>query len=230
MTPLNLLVAATLVAVEAGWQPLPEGGHEYTIQIEPPSVSMLQNGHDLISEVPEQVHIRRFRITLGTGSLARIDGPPKASDPPVEPAEPFGPPAQNPPEEAIAAPHAGPDLGGALPSGEPTPAKSAAQPANFNEPAAEVRPLEVTTPGERPPAAATHDEKTPGETAPTAHAAERPQLTGTTLPDAESKPWLPFVLATTLLACSLGANLYLGWIAWDARHRYRNATDQARTA
>jgi hypothetical protein len=224
MTPLNLLIAATLVAIEAGWQPLPEGGHEYTIQIEPPSVSMLQNGNDLISEIPSNIDIRRLRITLGTGSLARIDGPPKSSAPPSEPSAPAG----NPPEEAIAAPHAGPDLGDTPPPAEPTPAKSAAQPANFNEPAAGPKPLGDTAPPDVAPGASAPGETAPGDATEKTHAAERPQLTG--VPDAASEPWLPFVLATTLLACSLGANLYLGWIAWDARHRYRDALAKVRTA
>ncbi len=56
--------------------------------------------------------------------------------------------------------------------------------------------------------------------------AQRPNLPG----DAESRPWLVLVTAIALLCCSLGGNIYLGWIAWDARHRYRGALAKWRGA
>jgi hypothetical protein len=40
--------------------------------------------------------------------------------------------------------------------------------------------------------------------------------------DAEQpKPWLPLTLALTGLCGSLGGNLYLAWLYWEARLRYR---------
>jgi hypothetical protein len=43
---------------------------------------------------------------------------------------------------------------------------------------------------------------------------------------APSKPWLPLVMTTLVLLVSLGGNLYLGLIAWDARHHYRKLVRQ----
>jgi hypothetical protein len=60
---------------------------------------------------------------------------------------------------------------------------------------------------------------------PDARETQKPEL-----PSAVGKPWLTLVASVVLLCCSLGANLYLGWIAWDARTRYRNAVSQFRTA
>ncbi len=37
-------------------------------------------------------------------------------------------------------------------------------------------------------------------------------------PEKVEKPWLPLTLTLLGLFASLGGNLYLGWIAWDARH------------
>jgi hypothetical protein len=43
---------------------------------------------------------------------------------------------------------------------------------------------------------------------------------------APSKPWLPLVMTTLVLLVSLCGNLYLGLIAWDARHHYRKLVRQ----
>jgi hypothetical protein len=37
----------------------------------------------------------------------------------------------------------------------------------------------------------------------------------------QQKPWLPFTLTLCALFASLGGNLYLGWITWDIRNRFR---------
>ena len=37
----------------------------------------------------------------------------------------------------------------------------------------------------------------------------------------QQKPWLPFTLTLCALFASLGGNLYLGWISWDIRNRFR---------
>jgi hypothetical protein len=43
---------------------------------------------------------------------------------------------------------------------------------------------------------------------------------------APSKPWLPLVMTMLVLFASMGGNLYLGLIAWDARHHYRKLVRQ----
>jgi hypothetical protein len=64
MTTLVLLLAASSVGIEAGWKPLATGGHEYTVQIEPELVRLLETGNDLVSEVPPEIHVRSLRITV----------------------------------------------------------------------------------------------------------------------------------------------------------------------
>jgi hypothetical protein len=40
-------------------------------------------------------------------------------------------------------------------------------------------------------------------------------------PKGPPKPWFPLTLALLGLFASLGANVYLAWIVWDLRQRYR---------
>ncbi len=42
---------------------------EYIIQIEPQLIDTLAKDHDLSSDVPAGLDVRRFRITVGTGKL-----------------------------------------------------------------------------------------------------------------------------------------------------------------
>ena len=72
MTSWVLLLAASSVGIEAGWKPLATGGHEYTVQIEPELVRLLETGNDLVSEVPAEIHVRSLRITVGKGGVARL--------------------------------------------------------------------------------------------------------------------------------------------------------------
>ena len=60
---------------------------------------------------------------------------------------------------------------------------------------------------------------------PAAREAQKPSL-----PKDAGKPWSVLVASVALLCCSLGANLYLGWIAWNARTRYRDAVAKLRPA
>ena len=76
MSPLPLLIALSSVGIDAGWEPLKDGGLEYTVQIEPQQLRMLRPGGELVSEIPPQSRdIRRIRITVGTEKLARTDLP-----------------------------------------------------------------------------------------------------------------------------------------------------------
>lgn len=43
-------------------------------------------------------------------------------------------------------------------------------------------------------------------------------------PTPPAKPWLPLTLTLFALFASLGANVFLGWIAWDFRQRCRVST------
>jgi hypothetical protein len=192
MSPLVILLAATAIGVEAGWQPLAEGGHQYTIQIEPSLLSVLNDGNDLVSEVPEHIHVRRLRITVGTGELARVDG-----DAPSTPPESATPQA--------AQPHQAPQV--AKPDGP-------AMPARFDDAGSAAQLL--AAPGKASDAAA-------------AHSTEKPRLDASA-GGATSRPWGPLVVAAALLACSLAANVFLGWIYVEARRRYRDAVSRLRTS
>jgi len=82
MNGLLLLVAAAATGVDVGWQPLAGGGYEYIIQIEPQALAAMEQGRDLVSDLPPQLRdVRRYRITIGTGPVPRIGTPPEMTDP-----------------------------------------------------------------------------------------------------------------------------------------------------
>ncbi len=82
MNGLLLLVAAAATGVDVGWQPLAGGGYEYIIQIEPEALAAMQQGRDIVSDLPPQLRdVRRYRITIGTGPVPRIGTPPEMSAP-----------------------------------------------------------------------------------------------------------------------------------------------------
>ena len=329
MNALLVVLATSAFGIEVGWEPLPGGGFEYTIQIEPQLLSVLETGEDEIySEVPEGIDVRRYRIVVGVGKLRRDSEPLLADDtlpqgnaaapptnqppansrpksnqptpatqqpaaspagplfgdsepeadplaappdratdpyktPAAEPSDPYGTPPVagadrygTPPVEQRSPSDAGePELPDAAAPGESQPAQPAATdpwakwdaaPAETQPPAntgaaitkapevdkapaklpADSRasgPIEPATFAEGPsPSDAKIDESTTG------HEAAKPKLDGEV--PSESRPWIPLIAAIVLLGCSLGGNIYLGWIAVDARTRYRNALTKLRGA
>jgi len=93
-----LVAAAVALGIDAGWQPLPEGGLEYIIQIEPPMLESLKAGEVIGSDIPPMLKdIRSYRIIVGTGDLPRELGPEPAPKPeppgPSEPLESAGDPS-----------------------------------------------------------------------------------------------------------------------------------------
>ena len=91
---LLLAVAVAALGSDFGYQPLPGGGLEYIIQIEPHLVDRLREGIDVTSDVPANVkNIRSCRFTVGSGELPRIDEPPVTAGPeddlpPLAPPDP----------------------------------------------------------------------------------------------------------------------------------------------
>jgi len=76
-----ILAAATL-GLDVGWQPLPDGGFEYIIQIEPETLESLKNGEDLRSEIPPFLRgVRSYRITVGNAPLPHEGEPPPVTVP-----------------------------------------------------------------------------------------------------------------------------------------------------
>lgn len=75
-----ILVTARLAqAVQFGWQPLPDGGIEYQIQVEPELLDSFRKD-GFTSDLPEnlQRNLRRIRITVGNAKLPNegdVNGP-----------------------------------------------------------------------------------------------------------------------------------------------------------
>ncbi len=77
MTGMWAILAATTLGLDVGWQPLPDGGFEYIIQIDQETLESLKNGQDLRSEIPPMLRgVRSYRITVGNATLPREGEPP----------------------------------------------------------------------------------------------------------------------------------------------------------
>ncbi|HEY4760489.1 MAG TPA: hypothetical protein VIH42_07910, partial [Thermoguttaceae bacterium] len=62
-----------IVGINVGWQPLPEGGTEYIIQLDPQSLEALKAGETILSDVPPSAgDVRTYKIIMGTKKLPRI--------------------------------------------------------------------------------------------------------------------------------------------------------------
>ena len=86
MSPTVILLAVSALGIEVGWEPLPGGGHEYTIQLEPQMLEILKRGDDeIFSEVPPDVEVRRYRLLVGSGKLSRVTRRPPAESPEAPP-------------------------------------------------------------------------------------------------------------------------------------------------
>lgn len=150
MNAVLLMAATTLVGIDVGYQPLPEGGVEYIIQIEPQLLDRLAKGEDLESAVPPELDVRRYRITVGNAILPRelpTSSPARPStgfDPPKRPSlsEPARPldksPLDSRPIERTTTLDSSNPLGGA-------------RPLEDNPPREENRPLDGSIAGESQP-------------------------------------------------------------------------------
>jgi hypothetical protein len=67
-----LILAAVTVGLEWGYRPLPDGGLEYIIQIEPNVLDDMHEGQELASDVPGSLRdVRQCRVTIGAQKLPR---------------------------------------------------------------------------------------------------------------------------------------------------------------
>jgi len=190
---LVMCVPGLTLGVDVGWQPLPEGGMEYIIQIEPELLEALGRGEQVQSDIPPQVgDVRAYRILVGNQPVPR-----------------------KLPETAPATP--------------PLPGPSSPGPSHTSGTPGEPRPLPVDPQGhpitERPAAFLQTAGATPAEQpGPEKSAAEKSRA------DSHSPtPALPVVLLSIGLFASLGGNVYLGWIGWEARRRWRALLDSTRS-
>ena len=73
-------LAVAVLGIDAGWQPLSDGGLEYIIQITPRRLEALADGKTIWSDIPPGLHgIRSCRIEVGTRQLPQESGPQPAA-------------------------------------------------------------------------------------------------------------------------------------------------------
>jgi hypothetical protein len=230
MSPTLTCFALAMVGVDLGYQPAPDGGMEYTIQISPASLRTFRPGDPFELDVPREVQNLRtthFRVTTGDERLPRIL------------------PAAAPASAAAAAPPAtAPNVQATLmPQGRAMQASSAeAAPGDSQSRYSRTQRPPETGPNDWPAVrsapARPNGSQTSAETgqgpALSGSGEVRPQPAGSAaatipaLPPADSqsgnppepsKPGLVLLLLLVVIVLS-ASNGYTGWLFWDARQRY----------
>jgi hypothetical protein len=207
MIRLSLIVAAAAFGSDVGWQPLPDGGTEYIIQLNPYEIDALRRGLPFQSDIPRRAgEVRAYRIMVGTAALPRRS-PPSLPTYRAEPARPTtdGWPA------LLARPESSPR---AAPPAAHAPAAQGGTAASSGTARSPVGPAT--------PAGVSRDTQSTGGQA---NRGDR----GTQGPAEPAKPWL-WLTVTLLLFASLGSNVYLGWIALDLWRRCRRLMTRTSTA
>jgi len=233
MSPIFVLIATAALGIEVGWEPLADGGHEYTIQIEPQLIDLLKEGNDEIAgAVPADIEVRRYRIWVGTDTLPRVAGPPRQptrSQTAGLKASPRANSTFKPPGEPEAAASPGDtDENQQPPQLPPTTLHGADQDSQEHARASDAPArLPAGAAGEQPLETASFNAR--GEAKGANESGEN--LSASAVASAlQELPVSVLLAAAAVLFCSMGANLYLGWIAWDARRRYRAAVAKPRAA
>jgi hypothetical protein len=213
-----LCLAVVTLGIDAGWQPLPDGGLEYIIQLEPHTLERLKQGTELISDfTPDVEGVRSVRIRVGSDDLPRLALPKPAGNSrgfPEDPSvisqprptyDPFGMSNQQAGNSAAAR------SGQTSPSGPSFPAPpGASRVPNPLNPAPDTKPLP-----ERPVTYVEDSQTSKAEASPSP-----------TEPAVQEVPPLAWMITLGALAASVGGMLYLGWVAWDYRTRYRRLLDR----
>jgi hypothetical protein len=200
-------VAIGLLGVEVGCQRQPDGSLQYIIQIEPELLDTLRTGEfNVESHIPDELRdVRSYQVRIGRGKLPRDDLRPPFKEAPKQGKSLTLPPPEFPPGSARS---------GGLPKSEDPPQ---ALPPNLQskpvqeEPLAQTRQATFVEPG-------TAEHSGTDKVADTNESHQAQAASGGT---ETPKPWLPLTLALTGLCGSLGGNLYLAWLYWEARLRYR---------
>jgi len=242
--------------VEVGWRPLPSGGMQYLIQIDPMTVEVLRTGQAIESYIPPHVKdVRGFQVGIGRGKLPRID-PPVVS-PPVSGQKSAGVGHQPPTGEGGRPGLAGFAPGASLRPAKANPSESPAAAASESsklppwgaeKPRGSNKGANKETPPPQLPAELTGQlfpEKSMSKSAPgKASAATFEQWVGNkdlgekATPRAQTsggqtapaRPWTALTLALAGLFGSLGGNVYLGWLLVETRRRYRVALRRLKRA
>jgi hypothetical protein len=225
MSAILACLAAALVGVEAGWRPLPTGGMEYIIQVEPGTLEALRPEDAIESDVPAEVRdVRHYRIVVGRGPLPKQlpAGAPATAAKGVEPTRTNFAPATGAPAAVVAGSPPGDaerwpgraatgsaDVKPFVPTLPPLKGAASPLPPKPLSPDPAVQPLVAQSAGFLEPSA---EHAKGGASSPAAPASA---------PAEPQKPWLALWLTALLLCGSLGGNVYLGWIAWGTHSRCR---------
>jgi hypothetical protein len=232
MNPILILIATSAFGMDVGWEPLPEGGHEYTIELDPQVLEQLGAGEEVVGKVPPDIDVRSYRIFVGTEKLVRHGGNPRQVARPATP-EPSTEesdvtrPRQPQSEEQLAPqpemsderatfeePSTVPPV---LEQGSDESASALGAPARLPDEAAQSNPVQA-------------DESHRVQAASFSKPASEPQSASEAVVKLiEDRPWVALLVVAIMLCCSLAANFYLGWIAWDARSRYRATLAKVRS-
>jgi hypothetical protein len=94
MCPIAFFVASAVLGIQFGWEPQPEGGVQYIIQLNPDALEALRSGEPIESDIrPELLgEVRSFRIVVGEKKLSH--------QLPARPAALLAAPAALPPNPA----------------------------------------------------------------------------------------------------------------------------------
>jgi hypothetical protein len=200
MSGITMCMAMMLLGIDASWQPLPQGGMDYTIRIEPEALDLLRSGQQMVeSDVPPEVRDVRVIHVLVAAAKPTADPHDKTTDNATMRSTSRPPLAAGTGTGTWPPPRPSDDRYPALvpPSTTPT-----------SPTAAESKPLAE----QRAAAAMPSVEPAKGET--------KPPSVEPTKADEPAKPWLPFSLVCLGLFASLGGNVFLGWLYKDVRSRY----------
>jgi hypothetical protein len=249
MNAALLFVALSAVGIDHGWQPLPDGGVEYILQIEPQMLETLRSQNDVESYLPPGLDVKKIRVTVGNAKLPKDSGSDTAGDA-SKPREENPLNATDSSTEEPGAFDAAAELASASEIPEEQPfarrqdrvnnrssdgqteqengAGDAALDSGSDNPlksnaAARERSKRQNEAGEPQDWEAN---KQPLWNENAAPGDEKPSAKKTAEAD---KPWLPLTVTALALCLSLAANFYLAWIARDARQRYRDLLDQVQS-
>ena len=206
---VSVLLCASLGS-DVGWQPLENGRLEYIVQLEPQLVSTLLDGYPAISRVPSELQdIGSIRIVIESDELPRT-APARPTH--VEPVVQADVRRQDPSADVT---------GGSVEtrtgvSGQGGESSSTSVAPGYLPSDTNAQ----TMPAEKRESFSADEHLLSGEhgsATQVAYEEEEPWATGVTA----SRPWKTFFITLFALFLSIGANIYLWWVASDSRKRYR---------
>ena len=223
------LLAAIAVGIQFGWQPNPNGGNTYIVQVEPQLIdSFRREGY--ASNVPPQLRdIRRIEIRVGTGPL------PNQGETVFKPFTDGRTPAVADARQPRLAESPDP---ASPPTVPPTTAPTKLAPPATAPPATALPPktiVRASYPPREDPARRSDGGPSAAAVAPGAAGGVAGGRSQTVAKDdaappspEPTQPSLAFMAALAALIVSAAGNLYLAWVHLGTRRRYREVVGQLR--